>query len=211
MSGDRDAFEAIVREVEHDGLSFDMRCFLVPHASGLVLIDTGLPGNVGLIAAGLERTGARWTDVTDVVLTHGHFDHVASLGDVVALTADAVVWAGEEDIAQIGLPGPVRALGDGDRVRDLRVMATPGHTPGHRSLVHEGAGLLFTGDVLGTMGGVLGRAPAQYTADAVLAERTLRRLAETDWGRMVFSHGGEVADPDGDLRRLIADGGSSAD
>lgn len=159
MSGDRDAFEAIVREVEHDGLSFDMRCFLVPHASGLVLIDTGLPGNVGLIAAGLERTGARWTDVTDVVLTHGHFDHVASLGDVVALTADAVVWAGEEDIAQIGLPGPVRALGDGDRVRDLRVMATPGHTPGHRSLVHEGAGLLFTGDVLGTMGGVLGRAP----------------------------------------------------
>ena len=38
-----------------DPLSFDVRCFLVPHASGVVLIDTCLPGSHDLIAPALER------------------------------------------------------------------------------------------------------------------------------------------------------------
>ena len=39
-------------------LDFDVRCFLVAHADGVVLIDTGTPGSDGQIAAAFERMGA---------------------------------------------------------------------------------------------------------------------------------------------------------
>ncbi len=59
-----------------DPLSFDVRCFLVAHPTGVVLIDTCLEGSDDLIAGGLERIGAVWSDVTDIVLTHAHVDHI---------------------------------------------------------------------------------------------------------------------------------------
>jgi glyoxylase-like metal-dependent hydrolase (beta-lactamase superfamily II) len=202
-------FETIVKDVQFDGLSFDVRCFLVPHATGIVLIDTGTPGTVELIAAGLDRIGAQWGDITDIVLTHKHFDHVASLAEAVALAGDPQVWVGAEDRAEIPFEGTIRKLEEGDLVRDLRAIATPGHTPGHRSLVHDDAGLLFAGDIAGSMGGVLTRGPEQFTADPDEAERTLRQLATMEWDRMVFSHGAEVADPLGALRRLVAEDGAT--
>jgi glyoxylase-like metal-dependent hydrolase (beta-lactamase superfamily II) len=202
-------FEAVVQDVQYDGMSFDVRCFLVPHATGVALIDTGTPGTVELIAAGLERIGARWGDITDIVLTHKHFDHVASLAEVVTLAGDPAVWAGTEDRAEIAYEGTIRTLEEGDRVRDLRALATPGHTPGHRSLVHDDARVLFAGDTAGTVGGILTRGPEQFTGDPREAERTLRQLATMDWGRMVFSHGPELPDPLGDLRKLVAGSGAT--
>ena len=206
MHRDGPTFEPVVIDVQFDGMSFDVRCFLVPHATGLVLIDTGTPGAVEPIGAALTRVGAQWSDVTDIVLTHKHFDHSASLADAVSLAGDPAVWAGSEDRAEVPFPGPIRELRDGDQVRDLRALATPGHTPGHRSFVHDDAGLLFAGDVAGTTGGALTRGPSQFTADHDQAERTLQELAAGDWNRIVFSHGPEVPDPAGALRRLVAEG-----
>jgi glyoxylase-like metal-dependent hydrolase (beta-lactamase superfamily II) len=203
-------FQAIVSELSHDGLTFDVRCFLVPHATGIVLIDTGPPGTIALIAAGLDRIGARWSDVTDIVLTHKHFDHVASLAEAAAMAGGPTVWAGTEDRAEIPLPGVVRALDEGDRVRDLRAIATPGHTAGHRSLAHDDAGLLFAGDVAGTATGMLTRGPEQFTADPDEAERTLRALATMEWDRIVFSHGPEVADSLDALRTLVSERDSTS-
>ncbi len=65
-------------------LDFDVRCFLVPRASGLVLVDTAMPGSAALIEAALDRLGAGWTDISDVVLTHHHPDHVGGLTEVMA-------------------------------------------------------------------------------------------------------------------------------
>ena len=89
-------FETIIREVQQDGMTFDVRCYLLPHATGVLLIDTGLPGTVESIGEGLERLGANWGDVTDIVLTHKHFDHVAGLAEVVGRVGAPAVWAGTE-------------------------------------------------------------------------------------------------------------------
>jgi glyoxylase-like metal-dependent hydrolase (beta-lactamase superfamily II) len=69
-------------------MDFDVRCFLVTHSSGIALVDTGTPGSTGAIAAALTELGATWTDVTDVLLSHDHPDHVGSLDDV---SAQAIV------------------------------------------------------------------------------------------------------------------------
>jgi glyoxylase-like metal-dependent hydrolase (beta-lactamase superfamily II) len=134
-------------------VDLDVRCFLVPHATGITLVDAGLGHSVGAIAAKLGEVGAGWGDVTDVVLTHHHPDHVGGLGEVVALAAGATVWGNPGD----DFPVAVEAVGDGDVVRGLRVVATPGHTAGHLSLLAEDDGVLLVGDLAGTQGGRFGR------------------------------------------------------
>lgn len=186
-----------------DPLDFDVRCFLVPHAVGVVLIDTCLAGSCGPISVVLERMGADWRDITDIVLTHNHPDHTGGLAEVMARTDGAAVWAGAEDQARIPFDGQLRTLADGGRVRDLRVLQTPGHTPGHSSLVHDEASILFAGDVAGTMAGTVSRGPAAFTADPEQAERSLHRVATLQCDRVLFSHGGEIPDPFGALRNLL--------
>lgn len=202
---DRPAFETVIQQVQFGELGFDVRCFLVPHESGVVLVDTGTPGAIELIGAGLARIGAEWSDVTDIVLTHKHFDHVAGLADVVSRAAAAAIWAGEADRGEIPFEGAIEALDDGVQVRDLRSVSTPGHTPGHRSLLHERQGLLFTGDAAGNMVGALTRGPKEFTEDHDEAERSLRRLESLPWDRLVVSHGDEVADPRRELRGLLSE------
>jgi glyoxylase-like metal-dependent hydrolase (beta-lactamase superfamily II) len=184
-------------------LTMDVRCFLVPHNGGLLLIDTGLNGKADAIGAALDRVGAAWSDITDVVLTHWHPDHVGGLGEVVERSPSAAVWAGAADVSQIPSAVPLRPLVEGDRVRDMQIVQTPGHTAGHIGLLHDD-GMLFVGDAVGTAGGVMSRPPEQFTADPARAEESLLRLSLLEPDRMLFSHGPEIPDPVGELRRLLA-------
>lgn len=184
-------------------LDFDVRCFLVTHASGVVLVDAGMAGSQDAIAAGLERVGAGWNDVTDVVLTHGHEDHVGGLADVIANSNRPPVWACVADHQAIPCYEELRDLVDGGRVRDLRVLQTPGHTRGHCSLVLEEESTLFAGDIVGTIAGNLTRGPARFTDDAEEAERSLRRVADLEFDRFLYGHGAEIEDPLAELRNLV--------
>src|SRR2546425_2918668 len=127
-----------------DSVSIEVRSFVVVGRGGVLLVDAGPPGSAAAIGEALARVGATWSDVSDIVLTHRHFDHVGGLAESAALASGAAVWAGAGDAPVIPIEGR-RAIGpltDGDRVGDLRVLHTPGHTPGHVSLLHEAASLM---------------------------------------------------------------------
>jgi len=66
-------------------LSFDVRCFVCPHDTGVVLVDTGTLGSTATISTALNAIGTSWDDVSDVVLTHAHFDHTGGLLEVADL------------------------------------------------------------------------------------------------------------------------------
>jgi glyoxylase-like metal-dependent hydrolase (beta-lactamase superfamily II) len=142
----------------------DTNCWIASDGEGgpLVVIDPG---------AAPERVIAAIADrpVAAVVLTHGHFDHLGAVGDVLRATGapllihadDAPVITSAEDNggAQFGFdavaPPADRLLTDGDRIEagrlTLSVWATPGHTPGSISLladVSDGPEHLFSGDTL---------------------------------------------------------------
>jgi len=186
-------------------VSFEVRCFVVADAGGVVLVDTGTPGSRGSIGAALAKVGAAWSDVSDIVLTHSHFDHTGGLAESAELAPGAAVWAGAQDAPEIPPIGgrAVRSLTEGDRVGGMLVFETPGHTPGHVSLLHEAASTLLIGDLVGSIDGALTFGPSAFTADPALSVRSLQRMAELGIDRVLFSHGGEVSDPGAAIRQLL--------
>ncbi len=78
-------------------------------------------------------------DICDIMLSSDHHDHVGGLAEVVQLAPHAVVWG--------SAPLSARALPDGVLVRDLRVIATPGHAAAHISLLHA-TDVLLVGDLV---------------------------------------------------------------
>jgi glyoxylase-like metal-dependent hydrolase (beta-lactamase superfamily II) len=156
----------------------------------VVVVDTGVEGSAGDIEEALGELGLGWYAVTDVVLTHRHPDHVGGLPEVASAT-DAQVFAGADDIADITGAPDITPLHDGDEIAGLRVIATPGHTPGHISVLDPAARVLVAGDALvgrpdGT--GVEGPDP-RFTQDMDTAQESVRTLATLDVETVLFGHG----------------------
>jgi glyoxylase-like metal-dependent hydrolase (beta-lactamase superfamily II) len=98
-------------------------------------------------------------------------------------------------------------LEDGSRLDlagGIRVIFTPGHTPGHLSLYLEQPKVLVAGDALTAEDGYLNGPNPPFTLDVREAARSVRRLADLDVRTIVCYHGGVVGeDANGQLRRVI--------
>jgi len=120
-----------------------------------------------------------------IVLTHGHFDHVGGINDLLA-AEDVPVYAHRADAAALTKAlKAVRTLDEGQTVDagglELRCLHTPGHTPGSQCLL---AGeQLFTGDTLFI--DCCGRTDLEGS-DPEAMHRSLRRLAALPGPTMVW-------------------------
>ncbi|MER2605197.1 MAG: hydroxyacylglutathione hydrolase [Siculibacillus sp.] len=105
---------------------------------------------VEAIADALDETGWR---LTDILVTHHHYDHVEGVRALKAAWGARVV-ASAHDHALARVPEVDLAVADGDVVwlgtAPVRVLATPGHTLGHVCWLAEGAA--FVGDTLFSLG-----------------------------------------------------------
>ncbi|SAI19293.1 metallo-beta-lactamase superfamily protein [Bordetella ansorpii] len=150
------------RAVCHGGLGWSTTT-LLRHDGRNILVDVGAFGVRHLLGQQLKACGVAPGDITDVVLTHAHYDHAVNF----TLFPNATVWIGAKELDWAAAQPPgfnplpelyVRELAQRDRVRRLQdgegflpgmtAVAAPGHTPGHL-LFHveaEGQTILFTGD-----------------------------------------------------------------
>lgn len=82
---------------------------------------------------------------------------------------------------------------DGERLPEgFVVIHTPGHTPGHISLLHPEMRFLIAGDALNTRGGTLAGPPAIFTPDMDSARQTIWKLWKKhgiDYDAIAFGHG----------------------
>ncbi len=96
----------------------------------------------------VDSLGAESGRVTAVIVTHSHFDHWRGY-DVMRGQISAPVYAGAEE-TDLDASRDIQRLADGDQIAvggaSMRVLHTPGHTPGSISLSIGGA--VFTGDTL---------------------------------------------------------------
>lgn len=122
----------------------------------------------------LDEVARRDLRLTQILLTHGHLDHVGATSAIAAQTGVSVIGPHQEDQFWLDrLPmqsqmfgfapaqpfTPDRYLNDGDRVMvgqaELEVRFCPGHTPGHVVLYDAASGVVWVGDVL--FAGSIGR------------------------------------------------------
>jgi glyoxylase-like metal-dependent hydrolase (beta-lactamase superfamily II) len=117
-----------------------------------IVIDTGGPGDRHVLLRRLEEIGVDGSDVDHLILTHLHFDHCLNLD----LFPAARVVVGRRELewaiagADVGTPpfiGTLLSMRDVMLVDDdttlvpgVRLIATPGHTPGSLSVIYEAGG-----------------------------------------------------------------------
>ena len=153
------------------------------------VVDTGTANNESKIADVVNTAGMGWAAVHHVILTHYHPDHIGSVGEVLTAAAKATAYAGAADIPQIKSARPIKAVADNDEVFGLRVIATPGHTPGHVCVFDPAGSLLILGDAMSNIGNKLSGPNPQYTADMAEAHQSVKKLAKLTFQRAVFGHG----------------------
>jgi glyoxylase-like metal-dependent hydrolase (beta-lactamase superfamily II) len=166
-----------------------VNAYVLVRGKEAAVVDTGTPNNASKIADVVRTARLNWDSVRHVILTHYHGDHVGSVGEVLAAAPKATAYAGAADIPQIKSPRPLKAVADNDEVFGLRVIATPGHTPGHVCVFDPAGSLLILGDAMSNIGNKLDGPNPQYTTDIALAHQSVKKLAKLKFQRAVFSHG----------------------
>lgn len=165
--------------------------YIIYRNGGAAVVDTGVADSEASIEAALTEVGLGWGSVGHVILTHKHPDHQGSLPAVLERAGAAYWYAGQGDIKAISADGG-KPVGDDDSVFGLDVLTTPGHTPGHISLLDSPGGVLVAGDALnGSDGGVAGANP-DFSEDMALANASVEKLATFDYEVALFGHGEPV-------------------
>lgn len=153
-----------------DGQDFDVdnNVWLVGDDHEVVVIDAAHDAAAILAAVGERRLSA-------IICTHGHNDHINAAPPVAAATgAPVLLHQGDEMLWRMIYPGtrPDEDLGDEQVIEiaatPLRVLHTPGHSPGSVCLYAPALGAVFSGDTLFHGGpGATGRSYSDY--DTIIA------------------------------------------
>ena len=186
----------MIKKVVVGGLETNCYIFADLDAKEAALIDPGSDGN-GRIKPELERHGLK---LKCIINTHGHGDHISS-----NKRFEAPIYIHKLDASFLGntalnlsatfgfaikSPPASRLLEDGDIIEvgnfKLRVLHTPGHTPGSISLQVDD--IVFTGDTL-FMGGV-GRTDFPYGSNEQLIDSIRYKLLTLDEKTIIYpGHG----------------------
>ena len=138
----------------------------------ITLIDSGVASSAGIIPEYLRNTGRNPEEISLMILTHGHPDHIGAAQAIKEISGCSVaahgadrVWIENPDQQLKDRPVPGfyslvkgsvrvdRILNEGDVLylepeMHLDVLHTPGHSPGSISLWMQEEGVLFSGDAI---------------------------------------------------------------
>ena len=166
--------------------------YLLVRGGEAALVDTGVEDSADAIEAALGSLSLGWAAVGHVILTHKHGDHAGSAEVVLERAPDAMGYAGAEDIAGITVPRTLTPVQDGDRVFDLQVVTTPGHTAGSISVLDPAGSVLVAGDALRVTGGRPAYPDGQFTEDVEGARASVAKLAALAFDTLLVGHGDPI-------------------
>jgi len=199
----------------------------------LTLIDTGFRGRARQILRKVRRLGFSPSDITHIIITHHHADHIGSLAILKEITG-AKVLAHPADAPYIDgrlpQPGPARpsllgrtlhrlsrffpvapstvdqAINEGDVLPvlgGLHVLHTPGHTSGSICILSPEERVLIAGDLLANRFR-LGLPSRTFTVNIEQEISSIKRLIRLDFGIICFGHGAPIThDPVRTVNGLI--------
>nr|WP_315597834.1 N-acyl homoserine lactonase family protein [uncultured Cupriavidus sp.] len=157
-------------------IAFVDNCYLIKHARGWILWDTGVDDTIAArpdgevptdpkaihwrrpktLASQLEQLGVKPSDIKFVAISHTHPDHIGNVEmfpQAMLLVQKAEYeWPGAKNAPRFNPAHPVTKIeGDKDVFGDgsITIISTPGHTPGHQSLLvklPQTGALVLSGD-----------------------------------------------------------------
>lgn len=151
-------------DIPADGMTIPCSILLVEKGDSRILVDCGSGGelagydaDLGHLFAGLEEINISPDDITHVILSHGHFDHISGCADnegnprfanasYIMAKEEFDYWIGESGAykirskllaiqSQLQLTDTTAEILEG-----VRLIATPGHTLHHISVEFESDG-----------------------------------------------------------------------
>ncbi len=150
-----------------------INCFLVMEDDGITLVDALSHGSGQEILEAVSRTGR---PLKRILMTHAHSDHIGSLDEVMAASANVdflvqeravPILAGDLTLRDGEPKGRLLKIAygkvgsqitdiftDGDRIGSLHAIATPGHTVEHYAFFDPRNATLIAGDSWQTLGGL---------------------------------------------------------
>lgn len=183
----------------------------------LTLIDTGLRGSSSKIVGFIHSLGRSAKEISLIIITHNHLDHVGGLSELRNLTT-AKIAIHKVDISERELPCPrvvqkllhippfsifrplvyvepneVDIQLESEEILSplggLKVIHTPGHTPGSISLFSPQNKLLIVGDALNNCFKNIRLQPRLVSTNLLQAIDSIKRIAQLDFDIICFGHG----------------------
>ena len=171
----------------------------------ICMVDSGISSAKEKILGYLKQTGRAPQEINLIVQTHSHADHIGLSAEIKKISGCKVAAHGAEqtwieDIEEqyrrrptptfrsyvhdstkvdwVAKDGDLLDLGDGE---NLKVIHTPGHSPGSISLVYPADGALFSGDAVPLAGGL------PIYSDVFVMIQSLRKLQTVKGLQALFS------------------------
>lgn len=172
----------------------------------VMLVDTGLPFQRRRMIQELLSLGITAESIRHILLTHHDADHIGNAAYFQSLSK-ASVWVSQEDRPYIegaikrpgikrwismGVRGPehLTSYGTNQRIGEVEMIPTPGHTPGHVCLLYKD--VLFAGDLVANRKGKWEISPAIMTWDQKALIESIRNVATHSFHWICPAHGKPV-------------------
>lgn len=194
----------------------------IENDSSLTLIDTGIPSAPEKITKALKFLKQDVSNIKNLIFTHSHDDHAGGGAKMIELIGSPTVLAHEKEIEYLesGKNPPrdlshlaglffrfmpeggfekiavTRGLTDGEVLPlggGLKIIHTPGHTPGHISLLHMPSQTLITGDSVFNFGFKIAWSLSAFCTNFNQSKETAQRFLDLDFGPVAFTHGPHIA------------------
>ena len=176
------------RDLERANLGF-VSAYVLVRGGEAAIVDTGVAGSEDAIGRGaqtdrprLARRRSRHPD-PHAPRPRGQCRGGARQG------AGRQGLCRSRDLPAIVVPRPLIAVADGDKVFDLRIVATPGHTAGHVAVFDEVGGLMVAGTPSGPRAARWRDRIRNSPADPVAAKASVAKLGALTFATLLVGHG----------------------
>ena len=194
---------------EGKSMNFVDSCYLIKHAQGWFLWDTGVADSIAAMPDGLappdpkathwrrpktlagelDKLGLKPSDIKAMAISHTHADHVGNVEmfptAMLYVQKAEYEWPGTNNAPRFKAEHPGTKLeGDHDVFRDgsVTILSTPGHTPGHQSLLvklPKTGALVLSGDAVHFTSNWEIRAVPSMNTNKEQTQASMQKIADT--------------------------------
>ena len=198
----------------------------------VIIIDIGMPGQLKQIQEAIKREGVSFERLNKVIITHQDLDHTWGLYRLLKESKNTIeilthedekpYLQGEKNLVRLNQrkmaemilkknpPLKVnKTLKDNDELPysgGIKIIHTPGHTPGHICIYHQKSKTLIVGDAMRVVDGQL-KGPRKKILDEKsynLAIKSLEKLKKFDIEKLISYHGGLFTEnPNQSIRDIL--------